>query len=88
MTIKGRRELYWFLAGGTLGVVVALFLATQSPWNSEVPFFLRPFSILGLAEPKTLSEKIVACLMMYGGNFLLYGFLGMIVNHVLDRRTG
>jgi len=35
-----------------------------------------PSSIVGLADPDTISAKILIGVFEFGGNFLLYGFIG------------
>ncbi len=37
---------------------------------------LWPFSIIGLADPSKLSDKILFGVIELGGNFLLYGIVG------------
>jgi hypothetical protein len=38
-----------------------------------------PFSILGVAEPVSLSNKIIVGVLEFGDNFVLYGSAGVLV---------
>jgi hypothetical protein len=69
----------WFLISGCVGVLVAAALGTiASHWvlNPKLLFALWPSSIIGLADPSALSDKILFAVVEFGGNFLLYGILG------------
>jgi hypothetical protein len=72
----------WFFISGCVGVLVALGLATAASHYELSPTLLLalwPFSIIGLAEPSTLSDKIFVTIFEFGGNFILYALLGTIV---------
>jgi|GEM_PF-6921363 hypothetical protein len=80
MGVKGLRR--WFLISGCLGVLVALTLMTAATYHMVRPnilLVLWPPSIVGLADPSTLSDKIVVALFEFGGNFILYGCVGTLV---------
>jgi hypothetical protein len=38
-----------------------------------------PTSIAGMADPADLPEKLILGAFMYGGNFVVYGFVGMVI---------
>jgi hypothetical protein len=40
---------------------------------------LWPSSIVGLADPTTLSDKILIAVVEFSGNFLWYGFVGTVI---------
>lgn len=69
----------WFLISGCVGVLVAIALGTMASHralNPKLLLTLWPSSIIGLADPSTLSDKILIGLIELGGNFLLYGIIG------------
>ena len=70
----------WFLISGCVGVLVALALgaiASQRVLNPRLLLTLWPASIIGLADPSKLSDKILFAVVELGGNFLLYGIVGI-----------
>lgn len=79
MPIRLRGLKAWFLVSGCIGVIVALTLATIASNRSLNPMLLLtlwPPSIVGLADPTTVSGKILIGTFEFGGNFLLYGVIG------------
>jgi hypothetical protein len=79
MLIRLRGLKAWFLISGCIGVIVALVLALIPANYSLSPKLLLtlwPASIVGLADPSTISGKILIGLYEFGGNFLLYGVIG------------
>jgi hypothetical protein len=69
----------WFLVSGCIGIIVALVLAVIASNRSLNPMLLLtlwPPSIVGIADPTTLSDKILIGAFEFGGNFLLYGVVG------------
>jgi hypothetical protein len=40
---------------------------------------LWPSSIAGIADPSTLSDKIIVAMFEFGGNFILYGLVGTVI---------
>jgi hypothetical protein len=73
-----RKSIRWFLLAGGLGLGVAILLFIIRPTNPMFIVFLCPTSLVGLADPKTPLEKAVIGLIIFGGNFLLYGAFGAI----------
>jgi hypothetical protein len=70
---------YWFLVSGSIGIMIALLLAaiaSNRSLNPALILTLWPSSIVGLADPTTLSAKIIIGVYEFGGNFLLYGVIG------------
>jgi hypothetical protein len=69
----------WFLISGCIGIIVALALAAIASNHALNPMLLLtlwPPSIAGIADPTTLSDKILIGVFEFGGNFLLYGAIG------------
>ena len=79
----------WFLVSGCLGVLVALTLVvpgTSHIVHPTVLMVLWPPSIAGMADPSTLSDKILVALFEFGGNFILYGVIGALVGLCFPRK--
>lgn len=72
----------WFLISGSVGIVVALVLmrvASRGVLSPGLLLALWPSSIVGLADPTTLSDKILVAVVEFGGNFLWYGLVGTVI---------
>ncbi len=81
----------WFLVSGCVGLVVALSLATLAgshQLNPRLLLVLWPISVIGLAEPSGLTDKIIFGALEFGGNFVLYGVIGILIAICLPRTTG
>jgi predicted cobalt transporter CbtA len=90
MKDRSRGLRRWFLVSGCLGVIVALALLVMGASHIVSPTLLLvlwPASIAGIADPSTLSDKILVALFEFGGNFVLYGVIGMLVGLCFRRRT-
>jgi hypothetical protein len=84
---KGFRS--WFLGFGCLGVIIALTLTAMSTRDIIKPrvlLVLWPPALAGLANPSTLSDKILVALFEFGGNFILYGVVGALVGLCFRRK--
>ena len=79
-----RRSLRWFLVAGFIGFGVAFIIASTRP-ASPIALLFWPSAILGLADPTGLLDKAVFAIVMFGGNFLLYGAIGAIAGFAADR---
>jgi hypothetical protein len=79
-----RRSLRWFLFAGFIGLAVAVAIAGARP-ASPVVLLFWPMAILGLADPTGPLDKTVFAIVMFGGNFLLYGAIGAIAGVAADR---
>jgi hypothetical protein len=82
--VPKRRSLRWFLLAGFIGLGVAIIIAGTRP-ASPIALLFWPTAILGLADPTGLLDKTVFGLVMFGGNFLLYGAIGAIAGAAADR---
>jgi hypothetical protein len=83
--MKNRRSLgRWFLGSGCIGVIVALVLVattirTHHMFSVTVFLVLWPFSIAGIVDPTTWSDKIIVGTLEFGGNFILYRVIGLFI---------
>lgn len=78
----------WFLIAGCIGVVLAVALSlllTHDLVPTGVVIALWPTSILGLVDPSNLRDQIITGIFTYGGNFLLYGLLGLVLRYLGSR---
>jgi hypothetical protein len=78
--VRGLRR--WFLAFGCLGVLVALVLTAipaRHVISPRVLLVLWPPALAGLANPSTVSDKILVVTFEFVGNFILYGAVGTLV---------
>jgi hypothetical protein len=83
----------WFVAGGILGVLIALVLAVGLRYDAVstgIVLTFWPASMVQLIDPRTIGSKIAVGLIVYGSNFLIYGVIGVVagfsVNRLLDLR--
>lgn len=82
-----KRLRRWLLISGSFGVLVALVLMVLPHVNPQVLLVLWPASIAGLADPSTISDKIMVASFEFGGNFLLYGAIGTLVGLCFSRKA-
>jgi len=74
----------WFLIPGCIGLAVAaaitvlMFCCSLPP---PVALSLWPASILGLVDPTTAWSKAITGIFTLGGNFVLYGLIGVGVGY-------
>ncbi len=90
MKYRARAIGRWFLVSGCLGVFVALALMVRGNSHIVSPtvlLVLWPSSIAGIADPSTLSEKILVALFEFGGNFILYGVVGTLIGLCFRRKS-
>lgn len=77
-----KRLRRWFLLSGSLGVLVALILMVTATYHVVRPtvlLVLWPPSLVGFANPSTLSGSILVAIVEFGGNFILYGAIGTLI---------
>lgn len=83
-----RRVASWFSISGTIGVLAAMAVyalgsipavRTNFFFNPYVMLALSPASILGLAEPTTLTSELFFLGIVLGSNFIVYGLVGAIL---------
>lgn len=86
--IDMRRITRWVVISGSVGMLMAAIiyalsnisaLRTNILFNPYLILALAPATILGLAEPTTLTSKLIIYGIVFGTNFVLYGFLGLLL---------
>ena len=78
----------WFFVAGGVGLVIAVLLAIamgHDRASTAVVLALWPTAMLQLIDPQTIGSKIATALFVYGGNFLIYGLLGVGVGFLISR---
>lgn len=81
----------WFIIAGAIGVAVAVVLTIWSSHGVVRPAVLLtlwPTSIVGMANTGPFRLTLVELLIlavMYGGNFLLYGVVGVVARYLTTR---
>jgi hypothetical protein len=80
----------WFLAFGAIGLLVALAIAILASHRAtyrlirpSVVMTLWPASVIGIVDPTDTSSQIVFGLIEFGGNFLLYGVVGVFFGTII-----
>jgi len=86
------RLLRWFLFSGSVGIFVAVILATSSLVDNiispSVRLVLWPPAFAGMANPADMPEKFMVAAIVYGGQFVLYGLVGAAIGLLFGRRKG
>jgi hypothetical protein len=85
MKLMNRRSVRWFLLAGCVGLATVITIAFAKPASPAVIFVFWPASIVGLSDPAGFFDKPMQILLMYGGNFLLYGFFGAVAGLAADK---
>jgi hypothetical protein len=75
----------WFLAAGCVGLAVAITIAILKPANPAIVLIFWPTAILGLANPTQFWDQLAASIVIFGGNFLLYGAFGAVAGFAASR---
>jgi uncharacterized membrane protein len=89
MALRLAGLMRWFLISGCVGVLIALALMTMGTSHVVSPTVLLalwPPSIVGVADPTNLSDKIIFAIIEFGGNFLLYGIIGTLIGLSFRRK--
>jgi hypothetical protein len=75
------RWFRWFIGSGLLGLGVSALILAAGNLGHPLPgaLMLWPFGIYGLGFNSDLSGALHALPVMFGGQFLLYGFVGLTV---------
>jgi hypothetical protein len=74
----------WFLIAGCIGVAIAVVLTILSSDDRVSPWtvlFLWPTSVFALVDPRTVWSRVITGVFTFGGNFLLYALIGLVVGH-------
>ena len=89
--VDPRREVHlrrWFFGAGGIGLLIAILLAIAMSYDRApegLVLALWPTALLQLIDPRTIGSQIVTAVFVYGGNFLIYGLLGIGVGFLLGR---
>jgi hypothetical protein len=79
--------MLWFVISGLVGILIAVALAALARYsdvNSYILLLLWPPSIVGLADPSSPSDKIIFGVIEFGGNFIIYGVIGLFMGMVAE----
>ena len=83
-----RPEAYlsrWFVASGFVGMVTAgtlTILLAHDRVSTGLAIGLWPSSICAIGDPETFIEKLFTAIFTFGGQFVLYGFVGWLIGYV------
>jgi hypothetical protein len=78
----------WFVISGCIGVasaVVLTILMSQDRVSSSMILTLWPTSMVALIDPRTVWSKVITGIFTFGGNFLLYGLIGLGVGYSVGK---
>lgn len=90
MDNRTKKLSLWFGYSGCVGIIVALVLmalGTSRMVSTTVLLVLWPSSIAGIVDPTTISDKIVVGFFEFGGNFILYGVIGILIGLCFPAKT-
>ena len=85
MTNTAKRLVLWFVFSGVLGILVAValaFVARHGNVNPYILLLLWPPSFAG--DPSLFSDSITVGIIEFGGNFIIYGIIGLFVGMVVE----
>ena len=91
MTNTAKRLVLWFAISGVVGILAAVALAVLASYRDVNPYILLllwPPSSVGLVDPSSPSDKIIVGVVEFGGNFIIYGFIGLFVGMVAETKSG
>jgi len=77
----------WFFGSGLGGIAVAAVLTALMIHDlvpTKVTLALWPSSIAGIADPHTVAEKLLVAAVTFGGQFFLYGIIGLLFAFVIN----
>ena len=82
-----KRLVLWFVISGVVGILIAVALNVLASYRDVNPYILLllwPPSFMGLVDPSSSFDKIIVGVVEFGGNFVLYGFIGLFVGMVAE----
>jgi hypothetical protein len=88
VTNTSKRLVLWFVISGGVGVLIAVALAVLASYRDVNPYILLllwpPSSVVGLVDPSSPSDKIIVGVVEFGGNFIIYGVIGLFLGMVAE----
>jgi hypothetical protein len=87
VTNKAKRLVLWFIISGVVGILIAVALAALAKYRDVNPYILLllwPPSSLGLVDPSSSPDKIIVGVVEFGGNFIIYGVIGLFVGMIAE----
>ena len=87
MTNKAKRLVPWFVISGVVGILIAVALAALAKYRDVNPYVLLllwPPSSVGLVDRSSPSDKIIVGVVEFGGNFIIYGVIGLFVGMIAE----
>jgi hypothetical protein len=87
VTNRAKRLVLWFVISGVVGILIAVALAALAKYRDVNPYILLllwPPSSVGLIDPSSPSDKIIVGVFEFGGNFIIYGFIGLFVGMIAE----
>jgi hypothetical protein len=87
VTKTAKRLVLWFVLSGVIGILIAVALSVLARHGNVNPYILLllwPPSSLGLEDASSLSDKIIVAVIEFGGNFAIYGVIGLFVGMVAE----
>jgi hypothetical protein len=91
VTNTAKRLVLWFVISGVVGILIAVALAVLASYREVNPYILIllwPPSFVGLVDPTSPSDKIIFGVVEFGGNFIIYGVIGLFVAMVAETSSG
>jgi hypothetical protein len=91
VTNTAKRLVLWFVISGVVGILIAVVLDVFASYRDVNPYILLllwPPSSLGLADPSSPSDKIILGVVEFGGNFIIYGVIGIFLGMVAGTESG
>lgn len=84
---RARQLFRWFLFSGSIGLAIAIILAdllshdlmAHDLGSTALLKLLWPASGMSAAAGSNVPAQILDSLLMYGGQFLLYGCVGLMI---------
>jgi hypothetical protein len=52
--------------------------------STTVALALWPSSIAGIGDPRTVADKVLTATFTFGGEFLLYGLVGLLLGNGIN----
>ena len=81
-------SLRWFLVFGIVGLVVAfimLYALSHELVVGDLALIFWPTSMVLLSGSDDFWPKAITTALAFGGNFVLYGFVGLLIGAIAKR---